>query len=115
MFTLVERLQAKEDRPGIRRIGELQRIQSRKRDRIVHAFGIHPDFAHFADHRIGAGQRGAFRHFHAANQVQLVLRGNKPAGHRFKHDACGTEQQQVNHEYRTAPSQRFAHQPLIAV
>ena len=30
VFTLVKRFQAKEDRPGIRRIGELQRIQPRK-------------------------------------------------------------------------------------
>jgi hypothetical protein len=30
VFTLVERLQAKEDRPGVRRIGELQRIQPGK-------------------------------------------------------------------------------------
>ena len=115
MFALIERLQAKEDRPGIRRVGELQRVQPRERNRVVHAFGIHPDFAHFADHRVGARQRRTFRHLHAANQVQLILRRNKPAGNRFKHHASGTEQQQIHHKYRAASSQRFAHQPLIAV
>ncbi len=114
MFTLIERFQAKKYRPGVRRVGELERIQARKRDRIIHTFSIHPDFAHFADHRIGARQRRAFRHFHAADQVQLILGRNKPAGNGFKHHARGTKQQQINRKHGPASAKRFAHQPLIA-
>ena len=115
MLTLVERLQAKKDRPGIRRISELQRVKTGKRHRIIHAFGIHSDFAHFADHRIGARQRRAFRHFHAANQIELILGGNKPARDGFKHDAGGAKQEQIDHKNRPAAPERFPHQPLIAV
>ncbi|MNZ58163.1 hypothetical protein D3C78_761650 [compost metagenome] len=115
MLTLVERLQAKEDRPGIWRVGELKSIQPRKRDRIIHALGIHPDFAHFANHRIGACQRRSFRHFYATNQIQLILRRNKSAGYGFKHGASRAEQQQINRKYRATTSERFTHQPLITV
>ena len=115
MFTLIERLQAKKYRTGVRRIGELQRVKSWKRHRIIHAFSVHPDFAHFTDDRVGAGQRRTFRHFHAANQVELVLGGNKPARHGFKHHPGGAEQQQVNNKHGATSSERFANQPLVTV
>lgn len=78
-------------------------------------FGIHPDLAHFADHRVGARQRRPFRHLHAANEIQLILGGNKPAGDDFKHHPSGAEQQQIHRKHRATASEGFAHQPLIAV
>ena len=115
VFALVERFQAKKDRPGIRRVGELQRVKPRESDRIVDPFGIHPDLAHFADHRVGARQRRTFRHLHAANEIQLILGGNKPAGDDFKHHPSGAEQQQVHRKHCATASKRFAYQSLIAV
>ncbi len=115
MGTLAERLQAEEHRAGIGRVGELQRIQTGEGDRVGHAFGIHADFAHLADHLVGTLQRRAFRHLHAADQVELILRRNKAARHGVEHKARARQQQHVDAEHRAATTQRFADQPFVAV
>src|SRR6202040_1816017 len=76
-FAFLELVQAEEHDAGVRRIGEAIDRQSRERHRIFHAWGLHGDVRHTANHLFGAVERGAVGQLREADQVLLVLAGDE--------------------------------------
>src|SRR5205807_2382390 len=58
-FAFVELVEAEEHDAGVGRIGEAVDRQAGERDRIFHAWRLHGDVRHAADHLLGAIERGA--------------------------------------------------------
>ncbi|KAG1245053.1 hypothetical protein G6F65_021452 [Rhizopus arrhizus] len=88
-MTLGERLERNERHTGVRRVGELQRVQARERNGVGHAVGFLGDLGDLAQHFIGTRDRRAFRQLHTGDQVQLVLGRDEARRHQLEDHAGG--------------------------